>query len=966
MIFDMMEKIFISVEKSSRMISLTKKYIGNDLENLQQELVFKFTDEFVNGSARMEYQIGGNKYHIPMTKDGETYTVPIKNVITKEGKIPMQLVIVQVAQDEEIPVFKSNVFDMYCNKSINAQEEAPDDYEYWLDVIQAKLADIDDALEQVDNLDIDATKTGSVATVSITNKDGVTKSVEITDGETGATGQDGFSPTATVSKTGDTATISITDKNGTTTATISDGEEYDDTEIRGLIAEKQDELVSGTNIKTINNTSILGNGNIDIQGGSDTVTINYEDTEEEIIQKLESIFDENGNIVKNAVFYLESNLYFLVQGGIQSGKTIGIFSQVYPGLNEYLESEKTWYECFALSVENNELSIERTITQLADRNYLGNREDLTINEEYAATHPGVYDRYDFRYAIDLNYSLAKGTQKAISFSDYQTMITRFNTLGKDYYNVGQSVYIVTLNVPDLWVSGMGESSSTYTYVDDATFINDLQTNGYVQVGYHRFSMVESKKTNSPDIHVGPDAPTDNTEVWIDTDDTDIDIPSKTSELVNDSGFVNADVNNLNNYYKKSIINEMFEEVWDMIGGALPSGYKKVDYLQGTGTQYIDLGFMPHTGIVAKGKYTGFTQPLPVGIATPMGVMSSSSNRFDLFSFGSKTISGELTPVFGLGYKTYTLTDTPIVQGQIYEVEAALKNGEQHLKVDGNTIFSDTVTGDITATANMLMFNRYKNGAMDNGWYEGKIYYAKIWQDNVLIRDMVPCLDSSNVPCFFDRVNKQTYYNAGTGEFIYELPEIPDNYTRLKYIESTGTQYINTGITPTTNTGIDMTYCYNQVDANSFAGVCGIYKGTNPRTDVMLITTSSGKTNGTLFYAHKGATASTGITVVQNELYNVKINWLNNSLIKYGNTDVTISGGSIETGVMHLFGRKSMTTGNYDYGCARIYSCRFSQNNTVSHHFVPCLDDNNIPCFYDVINKQTYYNEGTGVFIYGTL
>lgn len=42
-------------------------------------------------------------------------------------------------------------------------------------------------------------------------------------GETGATGADGYSPTATVTKSGDTATITITDKNGTTTATVSDG-----------------------------------------------------------------------------------------------------------------------------------------------------------------------------------------------------------------------------------------------------------------------------------------------------------------------------------------------------------------------------------------------------------------------------------------------------------------------------------------------------------------------------------------------------------------------------------------------------------------------------------------------------------------------------------------------------------------------------------------------------------------------
>ena len=37
------------------------------------------------------------------------------------------------------------------------------------------------------------------------------------------------------------------------------------------ISGKQDTLVSGTNIKTINNTSILGSGNIDIQGGAGTV-----------------------------------------------------------------------------------------------------------------------------------------------------------------------------------------------------------------------------------------------------------------------------------------------------------------------------------------------------------------------------------------------------------------------------------------------------------------------------------------------------------------------------------------------------------------------------------------------------------------------------------------------------------------------------------------------------------------------
>lgn len=40
-----------------------------------------------------------------------------------------------------------------------------------------------------------------------------------------------------------------------------------------LANSKQDALVSGTNIKTINNTSLLGSGNIDIQGGSGAPTV---------------------------------------------------------------------------------------------------------------------------------------------------------------------------------------------------------------------------------------------------------------------------------------------------------------------------------------------------------------------------------------------------------------------------------------------------------------------------------------------------------------------------------------------------------------------------------------------------------------------------------------------------------------------------------------------------------------------
>lgn len=43
--------------------------------------------------------------------------------------------------------------------------------------------------------------------------------------------------------------------------------------VKSLVSGKQDALVSGTNIKTINNNSLLGSGNITIEGGSGGVEV---------------------------------------------------------------------------------------------------------------------------------------------------------------------------------------------------------------------------------------------------------------------------------------------------------------------------------------------------------------------------------------------------------------------------------------------------------------------------------------------------------------------------------------------------------------------------------------------------------------------------------------------------------------------------------------------------------------------
>lgn len=106
-------------------------------------------------------------------------------------------------------------------------------------------------------------------------------------------------------------------------------------------------------------------------------------------------------------------------------------------------------------------------------------------------------------------SIAEGANQSLSYSNYQTMITAFNSLANNIYNVGQNVMIITLEVPDLWISSIESTSQTYTYTTDEAFTTELATNGYVQVGYYKLSALETQKVDLTDYVTNTDYATSN-------------------------------------------------------------------------------------------------------------------------------------------------------------------------------------------------------------------------------------------------------------------------------------------------------------------------------------------------------------------------------------------------------------------------------------------------------------------------
>lgn len=92
-------------------------------------------------------------------------------------------------------------------------------------------------------------------------------------------------------------------------------------------------------------------------------------------------------------------------------------------------------------------------------------------------------------------SIAKGATQAESFFDYEEMVEKLNVAPRDTYRIGQSLFINTRNVPDLWVFNMVIGSPiNYTYTSDESFVEDLKK-GYVTVGYFTLAPLETQKVD---------------------------------------------------------------------------------------------------------------------------------------------------------------------------------------------------------------------------------------------------------------------------------------------------------------------------------------------------------------------------------------------------------------------------------------------------------------------------------------
>ena len=189
------------------------------------------------------------------------------------------------------------------------------------------------------------------------------------------------------------------------------------------------------------------------------------------------------------------------------------------------------------------------------------------------------------------------------------------------------------------------------------------------------------------------------------------------------------------------------------GSRLPSGYTELVYIQNSGTQLIDTGYVPSGETTVE--ITFKCEKIAAGDAENYPVYGSANgynqNAFELWSLAK-------------GFCTYGSQDYKSNFGLTAGVKYTSIQSKNVLTINGNTF---TFTKQTFSTPyNLLLFATHRDNGIIISADDAKlkIYSCKIYDNDTLIRDFVPCIKDDGEVGLYDLVGKQFYGNAGTGVF----------------------------------------------------------------------------------------------------------------------------------------------------------------------------------------------------------
>ena len=183
---------------------------------------------------------------------------------------------------------------------------------------------------------------------------------------------------------------------------------------------------------------------------------------------------------------------------------------------------------------------------------------------------------------------------------------------------------------------------------------------------------------------------------------------------------------------------------------LPPGYKRLTHITATGAQCIDTEFKPNQNTRVE---------ICVRAANTSGVQ---------FPFCARSTTGGGAPFFGVLFRNADLRNDFGTTNEFFTQKLTTTS---QIVIDKNknkcTIGSETVTN--TQTNFQIDYPLYLMASNDGGGAayaaSGDLYFCRIYDNDTLIRDYIPCLNASDVAGMYDVVGKQFYGSETDTPFV---------------------------------------------------------------------------------------------------------------------------------------------------------------------------------------------------------
>ena len=350
----------------------------------------------------------------------------------------------------------------------------------------------------------------------------------------------------------------------------------------------------------------------------------------------------------------------------------------------------------------------------------------------------------------------------------------------------------------------------------------------------------------------------------------------------------------------------------------PSTLTFVEYIESSGTQYIDTLYTPtnNTRVLLDAQITqGET-----GEKQLFGLRESTSGPFlTFFLTTANKISSRWRET---AIKTFSSSDT------IYERHTFDRN-QNTATYDGETLtWEDT---EFTFSYTLPLLCR-KTGTTIDEHIKAKVYSCQIYENDTLVRDFQPAINLNGEAGLYDAVNNKFYKNAGSGAFtvprLYD--SLPSSYILATYVETSGTQYIDTGFIPNSSSRLVMDV-YPQYSGTAYEGLFGARPSTN--TDAFGVWVR----NDGVFLNYNDGTITT---------YTFSIDPAQRMLIDISPGETTINDTSITTTTTSFDTGNNLVLMAYNTGGtidtrmanARMYSCQIYNSGSLVRDYLPCVEE----------------------------